>query len=124
MLNQTGITEKSGTTRKTILVDEFNSTAFSIVIGDEGISAGSDGKKIIKAGTPIAGDLKVRNTAWKKETTTPKGILLHDVDVTAGEANAQVVVFGFIDVSKVEDDVQSMLNSTVEAALKMVQFVK
>lgn len=124
MLNQTGITTKTAGTRKTILVDELNSTAFSVVVDATGVSEDSEGKKILKAGTPIAGDLKARNTSWKKETTSPKGILLHDVDVTTGARNAQVVVFGFIDVSKVEDDVKAMLTSTVENALKMIQFVK
>lgn len=128
MLNQTSVRKESFSTRKTILVDELNSTAFSIVVDATGVSADSEGKKILKAGTPIKGDLKARNTAWKKETTAPNGILLHDVDVTglsSGETrNAQVVVFGFIDVTKVDSDVQAMLTDTVEAALKMVQFVK
>lgn len=127
MLNQTGVRKESFSTRKTILVDELNSTAFSIVVDDTGVTD-VDGKKILKAGTPLKGDLKDRNSAWKKETTSPNGILLHDVDVTglnSGETrNAQVVVFGFIDVTKCESDVQSMLTSTVESALKMIQFVK
>lgn len=128
MLNQTGITTKVAGTRKTILVDELNSTAFSVVVDATGVSADEDGKKILKAGTPMLGDLKNRNAAWKMEATNPNGILLHDVDVTglsSGKTrNAQVVVFGFIDVSKVESDVQAMLTSSVEAKLKMIQFVK
>lgn len=129
MLNQTGIEKKTGVTRKTILVDEMNSTAFSIVVDDTGISADAEGKKIIKAGTPLTGSLQTRGTAWVKDTTAnAKGILLHDVDVTGltsgATKNAQVVVSGFIDVSKVDSDVQAMLTSTVEDALKMIQFVK
>lgn len=128
MLNQTSVRKESFSNRKTILVDEMNSTAFSVVVDATGVSADSEGKKILKAGTPLTGDLKDRNAAWKKETTAPNGILLHDVDVTglgSGETrNAQVVVFGFIDVSKVDDDVQAMLTSAVEDKLKMVQFVK
>lgn len=129
MLNQTEVKRVSAGTRKTILVDEMNSTAFSIVVDDTGVSAGADGKKIIKAGTPLSGNLQARNTAWVKDATAnAKGILLHDVDVTGltsgATRNAQVVVFGFIDVSKVDTDVQAMLTPTVEGALKMVQFVK
>lgn len=128
MLNQTGVRKESFSNRKTILVDELNSTAFSVVVDATGVSANSEDKKILKAGTPLVGDLKDRNKPWKKETTAPNGILLHDVDVTglgSGETrNAQVVVFGFIDVSKVDEDVQAMLTPTVEGKLKMVQFVK
>lgn len=129
MLNQTGVKTVSGTTRKTILVDEKNSTAFSIVVDATGISAGADGKKIIKAGTPLTGSLQARGTAWVKGTSSnAKGILLHDVDVTGLESgetkNAQVVVFGFIDVNKLDADVQAMIDSDLEAKLKMIQFVK
>lgn len=124
MLNQTSVTKESYATRKTILVDELNNTTFSCVVSNEGVQANAEGKKIIKAGTPVKGDLKARNTAFEVDTTTPVGVILHDVDVTAGNANSQVVVFGFIDVSKVDTDVQAMLTSTVEKALKMIQFVK
>ena len=55
MLNQTGIKTVSGTTRKTILVDEMNSTAFSVVVSNTGVNA-VGGKKIIKAATLIFDD--------------------------------------------------------------------
>lgn len=128
MLNQTGFKTESATTRKMILVDELNSTAFSVVVDATGVSADSDGKKILKAGTPVKGDLKDRNTPWVKETTNPNGIILHDVDVTgltSGQTrNSQVVVFGFIDVNKLDTDVQALITPGVESALKMIQFVK
>lgn len=125
MLNQTGVKTVSGTTRKTILVDEQNSTAFSVVVANTGIDAGADGKKIIKAGTPVKGSLLARNTPFEvTDAADAVGVILHDVDVTAGNANSQVVVFGFIDESKLEADVVSKLTSTVKGALKMIQFVK
>ncbi len=129
MLNQSTISTVEGTTRKTILVDELNSTAFSCKVANTGISADSDGKKIVKAGTPISGSLEARGTAFVKASTTEgvsnaTGILLHDVDVTDGTKNAQVVVFGFIDLNKLETSVQSLITSEVKTALKMIQFVK
>lgn len=147
MLNQTNVNITSGTTRKTILVDEQNSTAFSCMVTNDGVSVDDDGRKIIKAGTPVSGDLTKRETAFKvvakvskqaKEggddddtndtpTTTADpavGIILHDVDVTKGTANSQVVVFGFIDVSKLDSDVVAMLTDDVKSNLKMIQFVK
>ena len=129
MLNQSTISTETGATRKTILIDELNSTAFSCKVANTGISADADGKKIAKAGTPLTGDLTARGTAFAKATTTEGvsnavGILLHDVDVTDGTKNAQVVVFGFIDLNKLDSDVQSLIDNGVKAALKMVQFVK
>lgn len=124
MLNQTGFKTVAGTTRKTILVDEMNSTAFSVVVSNTGVNADSEGKKIIKAGTPVRGNLRARNTPFVVDTTSPIGVILHDVDVTAGNANSQVVVFGFIDISKLDASVQSMLTSEVERALKMIQIVR
>lgn len=129
MLNQSTISTVEGATRKTILVDELNSTAFSCKVANTGISADANGKKIAKAGTPLTGDLTARGTAFAKATTTSGvsnavGILLHDVDVTDGVKNAQVVVFGFIDLNKLESDVQELVTAEVKTALRMIQFVK
>lgn len=125
MLNQTGITTKSATTRTTILVDELNSTALSCKVSSAGISAGDDGKKIIKAGTPVKGDLTNRETPFEvTDANDAVGIILHDVDVTSGTANSQVVIFGIIDISKLDTTVQALITSTIKGALKMIQFVK
>lgn len=135
MLNQTGVTKTSGTTRKTILVDEMNSTALSCVVASTGLTADSNGKKIIKAGTPLAGSLEARNTAFTvakdtagsdgtAATSDAVGLILHDVDVTSGNANAQVLIFGFVDVSKLESDVITKLTAAAKSNLKMIQFVK
>jgi len=128
MLNQTGVENKTyAAPEKTILVDEFNSTSVSIVVANTGVTAGSDGKKIIKAGTPVYGSLRARNTAFTVSTETqgakPAGVILHDVDVTAGNANSQIVIFGTIDVSKVETAVATALIAA-EANLKMIQLVQ
>ena len=129
MLNQTGVTKVSGTNRKTILVDEMNSTALSIVVGNTGVNAGADGKKIIKAGTPVTGSLTERNTAFTvaKDSggnNNAVGVILHDVDVTNGEANSQVVIFGFIDISKLDSDVVTLLTEAAKKSMRMIQFVK
>lgn len=127
MLNQTGVTKTSyGYGEKRIIVDEVNSTAFSCVVANTGVTADSEGKKIIKAGTPIYGSLTARNTAFTisgAEGAKPVGVILHDVDVTAGNANSQVLVSGFIDISKVDTSVRSALQSA-EANLKLIVLVQ
>lgn len=127
MLNQTGVTKNSfGYGEKRIIVDELNSTAFSVVVANTGVTADSEGKKIIKAGTPLYGSLTARNTAFKISGASgekPVGVALHDVDVTAGNANSQILVAGFIDVSKVDSAVATALASA-EADLKLIVLVQ
>ena len=122
MLNQTKVTVTSGTTRKTILVDEKNSTAVSCMIANTGVEADASGKKIVKAGTPLAGNLKARGTAFTVATNLV-GIAMHDVDVTGGTANGAVLIFGTVDWSKLDSDVQTALTTEIETALKMIQFI-
>lgn len=73
-------------------------------------NAGANG--VVKAGTPIYGDLKARNTAFTVtggDSAKPAGIVLHDVDVSAGVENGVIVIFGVVDLEKVEADVKSKL---------------
>lgn len=125
MLNQTKVTVTSGTTRKTILVDEKNSTAVSCMIANTDVTADASGKKIVKAGTPLSGNLKSRGTAFTVATdaTNVVGIAMHDVDVTSGTANGAVLIFGIVDWSKLDTTVQTTLTAEIEAALKMIKFI-
>lgn len=127
MLNQTGVeTLNYGAPEKTILVDPLNSTAVSIEVANTGVTADSEGKKIIKAGTPVYGSLRARNTPFTisgTEGAKPAGVILHDVDVTSGKKNSQIVIFGTIDVSKVDSAVATTLIAA-EANLKMIQLIQ
>ena len=127
MLNQTGVETRSyGAPEKTILVDPLNSTAVSIEVANTGVTADSEGKKIIKAGTPVYGSLRARNTAFTISGVSgakPAGVILHDVDVTSGKKNSQIVIFGTIDVSKVDSAVAATLIAA-EANLKMIQLIQ
>ena len=55
---------------KQIMLADSQMVSFGVIIGNEGVTADSNGKKILKAGTPITGDIEARNTAFKKATTT------------------------------------------------------
>lgn len=126
MLNQTGIKKTSAVTRKAILIAPELAFSLSCKVANTGVGAGEDGKKIVKAGTPLAGDIEARDTAFTVagSEATPCGILLHDVDVTEGTANAQVVIFGFVDSSKLDESVTQMLSSQMRAKLPKITFVK
>jgi hypothetical protein len=119
MLNQTGITSKSATTRKTILFDTKLFFATSIILsGDKG--------KTYLAGTPISGDLTNRDTAFTVGGDSPVAILEHDVKIAddATEANAAALVFGFVDSSKLDSTVTEMLTEDVKAKLTKITFVE
>lgn len=124
MLNQTGITKVSATTRKTILIAPELAFSLSCKVANTGVNAGDDGKKIILAGTPIKGNLSDRDGVdFVVDTTSPTGLLLHDLDVTSGTKNAQVLIFGFVDESKLESSVAALV-TTAKANLPKITFVK
>lgn len=109
------------------------SAAVGVVVGNTGLTAGDDGKKILKAGTPLAGNLTARNTPFVKAETTgssPKtsnavGILLHDVDVTEGNENATMLIFGFVNLDRLESDTAALIDEAVISALDAkVTFLK
>lgn len=94
-----------------------------ILVSNSGITAGTDGKKIVKAGTPMAGSLEARGTAFTKAATTggvsnAVGVLLHDVDVTAGAENGTLLIHGFVDLNKVDTTTAALVTSEVKTALK------
>lgn len=127
MLNQSGITITSATSEKTIIMAPELMFAVSCLVADTGLVADSDGKKIVKAGSPLVGNLTARGTAFtaaKADTTSGVcGILLHDVDVTSGTKNATVVVFGFVDKSKLDTAVATIVDG-VAAQLTKITFVQ
>lgn len=92
------------------------------LVGNTGVVAGADGKKILKAGTPVGGATSVllnRQTVLTESTTAPQGVLLHDVDVTDGDANATLVIEGVIDVLKLDTTVAGKLKSAAEKLPKI-----
>ena len=106
-----------------ILFNTDPQVSVGVLVSNSGISAGADGRKIVKAGTPLAGSLEARGTAFTKATTTEGvsnavGILLHDVDVTAGAENGTLLIFGFVDLNKVDTTTAALITADVKTALK------
>lgn len=123
MFNNTGITKKTAVAPNQILMFTDLQVGVSIIVNNTGISAGDDGKKIIKAGTPVSGDLTARDTAFTKASTTEGvsnavGVLLHDVDVTAGNNNGTLLLFGFVDLNKLDTTTAALITTEVKTALK------
>lgn len=106
-----------------ILFNTDPQVSVGILVSNTGITAGDDGKKIVKAGTPLTGSLEARGTAFAKASTTEGvsnavGVLLHDVDVTAGAENGTLLIFGFVDLNKVDTTTAALITSDVKTALK------
>ena len=123
MLNNTGITKVTAVGPNQILFFTDPQVSVSIIVDNTGIDAGDDGKKIIKAGTPVTGNLAARGTAFTKASTTEGvsnavGVLLHDVDVTAGDNNATLLIFGFVDLAKLDETTAALITTEVKTALK------
>lgn len=99
--------------------------AVGVIVSDAEVTADSEGRKIVKAGTPLTGSLEARQTAFTIATDTASGILLHDVDVTYGAENATLLIFGFVDINKIDSDVVVKITDEVQTALSgKVTFIK
>lgn len=127
MLNRSGITNTSLAATKQILANvDLQSSVGCIVPQTLGVIVGS--KKIAKAGTPIKIDLMNLQTAAVKAdgTTALNAVLLHDVDVTAGNANGTALIFGFVNVNRVDSDVATAITTAVAAdgVSQMITFMK
>jgi len=120
----------AGTATKQILFATQPSMSVGVVVGNAGVSADSEGKKILKAGTPLKGSLEARGTAWtlsadSSGSNPAVGVLLHDVDVTAGNENGTALIFGFVDRNKVDSSVTALITTAAKTALAgKVTFIK
>lgn len=127
MLNRSGISKTTMNAPRQILANvELQSSVGCIVPKALGVEVG--GKKIAKAGTPIKVDLMNLQAAVAKAdgTTAMNAVLLHDVDVTNGNANGTALIFGFVNVNRVEPDVATAITTAVGAtgASKQITFIK
>lgn len=120
MLNKSGIIKTDYATPKQILADP--SLQFSVgclVPADIGNT---------KAGTPICVDLSNINVACKKVDNTAtfaNAVLLHDVDVSNGQTNGTALIFGFVDLNKVDTTTQALLKTALstDGATKLITLV-
>lgn len=64
-----------------------------------GVVADGNGKKIVPAGTLVGAEAS--GTVSVVNDFTTEGVLLHDVDVTYGDAPCTMIIHGFIDSTKI-----------------------
>lgn len=127
MLNRSGVSKTTYAATKQILANvELQSSVGCIVPQSLGVTVGT--RKIAKAGTPIKIDLMNLQTAAQKAdgTVALNAVLLHDVDVTAGNANGTALIFGFVNVNRVEADVATAITTAAAATgrSQLITFMK
>lgn len=112
MLNQTGVKKETAGSVTQILGSTSPYHAISIIVDDTaGTTVGT--KKIVKAGTPLKVDLANLQTPATKIAANANideanVVLLHDVDVTSGDANGSGLVIGIVNYNRLESDVQAL----------------
>lgn len=129
MLNQTGVRKETyGNTNQILFAVEHQVSMGVVVSKALGVAEGT--KKVVKAGTPLTGNLDARTTAFtaatagsSTEASDAVGVLLHDVDVTTSDANGTLLLFGFVNTNRIDATTKAKLTDTVKKAMPMIKFV-
>lgn len=139
MLNKDGIrTTKYGAPKQILANVEHQYSVGCRVPKTMGVTV--DNRSIVKAGTPIninledtSQNVKVPAAAVSSPATPAvpmNAVLLHDVDVTdvktGGAANGTALIFGFVNLNRVETSVNTLLTAAraVTGASPLLTFVK
>lgn len=133
MLNRSGIKSTTGAAPTQILADVDNQFSVGCVVSSTMQASANEGtRKVVKAGTPLKIDLSNLQTPAAAPTTDPaaasgatasdmNAVLLHDVDVTDGNANGTALVFGFVNLNRVDTSTVAKLKA---GTFGLVTFLK
>lgn len=133
MLNRSGIKSTTGAAPTQILADVDNQFSVGCIVPSTMQATANDGtRKIVKAGTPLKIDLSNLQTPAAAPATNPaaasgattsdmNAVLLHDVDVTDSNANGTALVFGFVNLNRVDTTTAAKLKA---GTFGLVTFLK
>lgn len=120
MFNRPGIKKETLAAPQQILFNVQNQMSVPVLVDKTMASVTVDGRNVVKAGTPLSGDLTARNTAFKAavDTTAPAvGVLLHDVDITDNNANGTLLIWGFVNLDRLDTATASKITATRKTEL-------
>lgn len=112
-----------------ILVSDDNSFRISVQVDNTNVSADENGRKIIKAGTPVGNTsnkvLEKRDTVLTtsvENAPAAQGIIYADVDVTDGNNTASLIIEGVIDILKIDETTRAKITEAVKTSLPKITF--
>lgn len=128
MLNNTGIKKTTYGGPVQILFNVQNQMSVGVKLAKNFAGAVTEnGRKVVKAGTPLSGDLTARGTAFVAAADDSTGsagdgkpavgVLLHDVDVTDADANATLLIWGFVNLSRVDSTTATLITAARKTEL-------
>lgn len=119
MFNHTGITKVVGAAPVQILFNVEHQMSVSVKLAQGFAGAVTEnGRKIVKAGTPLTGDLTNRSNPFAAAGASDAvGVLLHDVDVTDSIGNGSLLIHGFVNLDRIDATTKAKLTSGVQTAL-------
>ena len=128
--NNSGIKKTSlGVTKEILFNVGLQASVGCIVPKDFGTTVST--RNIAKAGTPIHVDLMdlqspvTKPVAAADETAVQmNAVLLHDVDTTDGAGNGTALIFGFVNINRVDADVKTAIEAVIEGASEKLTFIK
>lgn len=120
MFNRPGIKKETLAAPQQILFNVQNQVSVPVLVDKTMASVTVDGRKVVKAGTPLSGDLTARGTAFKAavDTSAPAvGVLLHDVDITDNNANGTLLIWGFVNLDRLDSATAGLITATRKTEL-------
>lgn len=119
MYNHTHIIKVNAAAPVQILFNTQNQVSVGVKIAKNFAGAVTEnGRKIVKAGTPLTGDLTDRSTPFTAATDSAAvGVLLHDVDVTDAAANCTLLIWGFVNLDRIDDTTKAKLTTAIQNKL-------
>ena len=123
MLNRSGITKMTGTAPTQILGDVNFQSSIGIIVGSAVTNTKTvNGRKIVPAGVPLHIDfsnLQTPAVTAVAESADANVVLLHDVDITDGNANGTGLVMGIVNHDRLDSVAKALFQpgTTVSGVL-------
>ena len=119
------------TNENDFIIAPEEAVAISVIIGSDGVNAGSDGRYVIPQGTPlyvangksILTDRDEVMTVSSSNSAVLSGIARHEYDVTRGKVNGALLIEGYVDLYKLDSTTATAVSS-VAANLPKITFMK
>ena len=113
--------------KKMVATDDYTvgGSSDTLTLTQKIVDTTDEGPTVSKTATTGA-FTKTKTTSAVDGSTNANAVILHDVDVTAGDENGTIISTGHIDLLKLDDDVKAMIPSSVIASLKAegIKFIR